>query len=465
MKIRKNQIKEKCLSDKYYAAIKYMSHSLHGKDRENFIITVCDLNIYLGCVCALTCEKNQVVEKHIWKRLNTFFEPKKVKYYDRSTGGWKENVKKLTSKDIANYLLACNVMGNIKAIKWYIYNHQIDKAIIIQLAKNMNDAQIVDLIYTLYRSRDNWQNIRGIGSTKNLYIYKNDNRIKEILKGPWYKDKDAFIQLAYDTGWLSEVGNYYKYKKNIYIDCLVGANKLLLDIELIEDVLSDVDNNRSGCDILLSLILKNENNEKKQFAYLIYSQKINNGYYMTENDYKILKQLGKPCEKIANYFITFFIKLVNEDYKKNINYFLISDALYNVIGKPHSISGKIAKTHNRNLELAIKNVKKIQLDQVLFFYFNTSMSSKASLDELFRLLNKYHNIQVIDFINELKTVPIWTKIVNEQNVKCNSVTTENYVKLISQDTVENNIVIVSITEYDYISKIFFARLYEGSFHI
>ena len=67
--------------------------------------------------------------------------------------------------------------------------------------------------------------------------------------------------------------------------------------------------------------------------------------------------------------------------------------------------------------------------------------------------------------DRLKTVPIWTKIVNEQNVKCNSVTTENYVKLISQDTVENNIVIVSITEYDYISKIFFARLYEGSFHI
>ena len=89
----------------------------------------------------------------------------------------------------------------------------------------------------------------------------------------------------------------------------------------------------------------------------------------------------------------------------------------------------------------------------------------AMIIQLFRLLNKYHNIQVIDFINELKTVPIWTKIVNEQNVKCNSVTTENYVKLISQDTVENNIVIVSITEYDYISKIFFARLYEGSFHI
>ena len=463
MKIKKSQIKEKCLSVKYYDAIKYMSHNLHGKDREKFIITVCDLNIYLGCICASTCERNEVVEEHIWKCLNTFFKPKKIKYYDSLTGEWKKNVKKLTSKDIINYLLACNVMGNIKAIKWYVYNHQIDKAIIIQLAKNMSDAQIVDLIYTLYQSKDNWCNIRGIGSTKNLYLYKNDNRIKKILKGLWYKDRDAFIQLAYDTGWLWEVGAHYKYRRNIYVDCLEGTNKLLLDIELIEDVLRDVDNNRSGCDILLSLILKNKNSKKRQFAYLVYYQKINSGYQMKENDYKILKQLGKPSEKIANYFITFFLKLVNGDYKENIDYFMLSDALYNVIAKPHSVVGKIARLHSRNLELAIKSVKKIELDKVLFFYFNTSMSSRASLDELFRLLNKYHNIQVADFLTELKTVPIWAEIIDEEKVKCNLVTTENYVKLISQSTVQNRIVMISITEYDYISKVFGAQLYEGSF--
>lgn len=73
MKIRKNQIKEKCLSDKYYAAIKYMSHSLHGKDRENFIITVCDLNIYLGCVCALTCEKKSSCRETYMETLKHFF--------------------------------------------------------------------------------------------------------------------------------------------------------------------------------------------------------------------------------------------------------------------------------------------------------------------------------------------------------------------------------------------------------
>ena len=40
MKIRKNQIRDKCQSDKYYASIKYMAHSLHGKDRENIIINL-----------------------------------------------------------------------------------------------------------------------------------------------------------------------------------------------------------------------------------------------------------------------------------------------------------------------------------------------------------------------------------------------------------------------------------------
>ena len=36
LKIRKIKLEIKCQSDKYYASIKYMAHSLRGKDRENF---------------------------------------------------------------------------------------------------------------------------------------------------------------------------------------------------------------------------------------------------------------------------------------------------------------------------------------------------------------------------------------------------------------------------------------------
>ncbi len=357
MKIRKNQIRDKCQSDKYYASIKYMAHSLRGKDRENFIITVCDLNIYLGCICALTCEKNATVEEYIWKTLNNYFEPRKIKFYDKSSGIWKENIKKLNSKDITYYLLACNVMGNMKAIKWYIYNHEVDKAIIIQLAKNMNEEQLVDLIYTLYRSSQNWDKIRGIGSTKSLFLYKNDPRIKKILSGLWYKDRDAFIQLAYDTGWLGD--------------------------------------------------------------------------------------------------------LVNGDFRTNINLFELGDALSNVIVKPNKITPKVGYARNKNLNIALKTTKNIDLKKVLFFYFNTTMSVKASLDELFRLLNMYHDVQPSELIRELKLFPIWVKATGIEQGKSNNITTENYLKIEPQIGI-GNVILMSIVDYDYVLKEFVAKPYTGS---
>ena len=437
-----------------------MAHSLKGKDREDFIIAVCDLNIYLGCICALTCEKNITVENYIWGILNNYFKPRKVKFYDKARGVWKENIKKLNSKDITYYLLACNVMGNMKAIKWYIYNHAVDKAIIIHLAKNMNEEQLVDLIYTLYRSTENWDKIRGIGSTKSLFLYKNDLRINKILKGLWYKDKDAFIQLAYDTGWLGDLGKEAHKGNRIYIDCLTGANKLLLSIELIEEVLYDIENDKSPYDTLLKLILA-EKNERKQFAYILYIQKISNGYVMKQKDYEILKELGKPSQKIVNYFIPFFLDLVNGEFKTNINLFELGYALSNVIVKPNKITPKIGHTRNKNLNLALRTSEKINLYKVFFFYFNTTMSVRSSLDELFRLLNKYHNIQPEEFIQGLNSFPIWVYVVGEGQGKCNNITTENYLK-VDMKIETGKSALMTIMDYDYISKEFFVKLYTGN---
>lgn len=82
----------------------------------------------------------------------------------------------------------------------------------------MNEEQLVDLIYTLYRSAENCKKIRGIGSTKSLFLYKNDKRIKSALAGLWLKDKGSFVQLAYDTGWLNDLGEKSKRGKKIYDD-------------------------------------------------------------------------------------------------------------------------------------------------------------------------------------------------------------------------------------------------------
>lgn len=437
-----------------------MAHSLHGKDREGFIITVCDLNIYLGCICALTCERNATIEAYIWKTLNNYFQPKRIKFYDKSSRRWKENTKKLNSKDITYYLLACNVMGNMKAIKWYVYNHEVDKTIIIQLAKNMDEEQLVDLIYTLYRSSQNWDKIRGISSTKSLFLFKNDSRIKKILNGLWYKDRDAFVQLAYDTGWLGDLGERTYKGNRIFVDCLVGTNKLLLTIELIEEVLCDLESDENSYDKLLKLILK-ETGERKQFAYILYIQKINSGYIMKSNDYAVLKSLGKPSQKIVNYFIPFFLELVNGDFKTNINFFELGDALSNVIGKPNKITPKVGYARNENLNMALKATENIDLNKVLFFYFNTTMSVKASLDELFRCLNMYHDVQPDELVRELKSFPIWVKVIGIEQGKSNNITTENYLKIEQQIKI-GDVILMSIVDYDYVLKEFTANLYTGS---
>ena len=116
---------------------------------------------------------------------------------------------------------------------------------------------------------------------------------------------------------------------------------------------------------------------------------------MKAKDYVILKGLGKPSQKIVNYFIPFFLDLVNGDFRTNINLFELGDALSNVIVKPNKITPKVGYARNKNLNLALKTTKNIDLKKVLFFYFNTTMSVKASLDELFRLLNMYHDVQPV----------------------------------------------------------------------
>ena len=246
----------------------------------------------------------------------------------------------------------------------------------------------------------------------------------------------------------------------IFIECLVGANKLLLTIELIEEVLCDLESDESSYDTLLKLVLK-EKGERKQFAYILYIQKINNGYIMKAKDYVILKGLGKPSQKIVNYFIPFFLDLVNGDFRTNINLFELGDALSNVIVKPNKITPKVGYARNKNLNLALKTTKNIDLKKVLFFYFNTTMSVKASLDELFRLLNMYHDVQPGELIRELQSFPIWVKATGIEQGKSNNITTENYLKIEPQIEV-GNVILMSIVDYDYVLKEFVAKPYTGS---
>ena len=113
------------------------------------------------------------------------------------------------------------------------------------------------------------------------------------------------------------------------------------------------------------------------------------------------------------------------------------------------------------MNIALKTTKNIDLKKVLFFYFNTTMSVKASLDELFRLLNMYHDVQPGELIRELKSFPIWVKVTGIEQGKSNNITTENYLKIEPQIEV-GNVILMSIVDYDYVLKEFVAKPYTGS---
>lgn len=453
MRFNKNQMKKKCESDKYFSAIKYMAHTLKGKEREQFIKMICDINIYLGSMCAATCEKNKIIDNYIWNKLNTYFEPKLVKYHDNVT------TKKLNSNDISNYLLACNIMGNFKAIKWYIHNHEILKTTILKLAKTMDENQLIELISTLYESEKNWNKIRGVGSTRNLYLYKHDDRIKRILKGLWYKDRDAFVQLAYDTGWLSELGKGVFNRNDTYVECLKRSNKLLLAIQLIEESLTNKIEFNSF-DTLINILKKDKNNGY-QYIYIVYLQKIQCGYQLTNSDYDIVRKLSTPSDKVKNYFISLFLQMVNGAYMHNIDYFETANSFKKVLVKPLKLASKIGNSTNTNLRIAIKRSSKINIDKVFERYFGTTMSVKASLDELFRLLNFYHGVQANDFIKKLSAYPIWAKVVDESCICFKEISTVKYVKCVNEIKKGTEIMVL-ISEYDYIDKQFYSVPHVGN---
>ena len=445
MKINNGVFRKKCLSEKYYASIKYMSHALKGKERRDFITRECDINIYLGCQCAVTCEQDRIIEKYINKRINNYFKPQEVYFYDKVEHKQKKAFRRLRSFDIANYLLACNLMGYMKAIKWYIYNHSVSKSILIQLASEMNEDALLDFMLALSRSEMNKDKLRGIGSTKNLFQKKKDYRVKEILKILWGTDKDAYVQLAYDTGLLGEIWKTNAKGKSIYIHILNNCAKPKRTLDYLIEVLGEKE--------LISILEKSVIG--KNFLYLVYLDRLQRGYYLVEEDYLKIKELPMPPEKICNYFIPCFLNLRNPSvYMENLDYSM----LYECFGKLYTPLKKkkvsVEKTDSRKIAFIVKNTPSDRWKKVVELYFRTCLSEGVSFDDMFQKLNKYHDIQVDEIIEQSRRYPLEVEPQNGK-VKFLKVKTENYLSLVDEGICIDDQSIMNINDYDYISKTIF----------
>ena len=75
-------------------------------------------------------------------------------------------------------------------------------------------------------------------------------------------------------------------------------------------------------------------------------------------DIEKIKSLEKNHPYISDKLI---LDLVNGDFRTNINLFELGDALSNVIVKPNKITPKVGYARNKNLNIALKTTKNIDL--------------------------------------------------------------------------------------------------------
>ncbi len=446
---KKSNFRKKCLSEKYYASIKYMSHALKGNERRDFIKRVCDINIYLGCQCAMTCEQDNDIDNYIRKTLDNFFKPHIIKYYNSKEKKRINIVKKLRSFDIANYLLACNLIGKKKALNWYIYNHPVHKSILIQLAAEMNEDQLLDFMLVILRSEYNKDKLRGIGSAKNLYQKKNDKRLENILSMAWNIDKDAYIQLEYDTGLLQDLWTHHENGKSVYIHLLNKCVKQKLALDYLTEVL--------GTETMVKILEKSVVGER--FLYLIYLKKLQNRQHLTPEEYDKAESLPIPPDKICNYYIPFFLNLRNSYYMPNVDYSRLFDSfgkLYTPLDDSKSkakVSGK--KEYNREFERIVKSVSPDSWNKIVELYFKTCISETTSFDELFRNLNKYYGVQIDYLLQEISSYNLKI-VVKKEGVQFCRVMTENYIKSNKKEELFTGSE-VHISDYDYINGIVYVE--------
>lgn len=324
----------------------------------------------------------------------------------------------------------------------------MQKSILFQLAAEMNEDQLLDFMVTVSRSELNKGKLRGIGSTKNLYQKKNDGRLKEILSRIWEIDKDAFIQLEYDTGLLQDLWKTSKNGKSVYIHLLNKCIKQKLALGYIMDVLGE----EETVDILTKSVVG------RNFLYLVYLDKLQKGVSLSEEEYKTARDLPKPPEKIQNYYIPFFLRLRNVmEYMPNVDYSRLWES-FGKLYKPISdsrVKVKIGRTNNRALGRIVRSVDSIDWCKIVELYFNTCISETTSFDDLFRQLNRYHDIQIDEFLSKVAVYNMRIRLQDDSYQFCR-VKTENYIMTDNEKQMADGAE-VHIVDYDYVMGIVYVE--------
>ena len=391
-------LRQKCLDEKYYEALKYMSHILTGSDRSYFIKQICRYNIYLGAICATTCEYDETLDHYIKAILNHFFDEKQISYLDKKTGEKAVYTKILGKKDIECFILASYEIGNFKAIKWAIYNYTININTLIKLGQRVSDAELVDLFYTISKST-NQDKMKIMCKVRTASSQKNNERAQRLLKFYWYKNRQIFTYLADSFGWLSDLGSNCKYGERIYAKCFEGADNSIAFNNVIINAM-DV-NYREGLERLFRIITNYGGSAVKKNLYMLFYMKLQNRFPVYKTDYKALENVQILDKREQHLGMKVLRGIIREDCSAWINVF---DLIYYFPQRGNVDITTSTDKVSRNtypLDRYLEIYSNTNLKKIVYAYFNSEYKVRIYLDDFVMLIVSLCNAKIVDICNAL----------------------------------------------------------------
>ncbi len=391
MNLNLKAIRNKCQEEKYYEAIKYMAHTLTGNERYLFIKQVCKYNLYLGAICATTCEYEKKIDAYIKEQLSDFFKEKQVRYYDKKTGQNYEYTKKIGKSDIEMFILASYEIGNFKAIKWAIFNCDVNINTLIKIGQKVTESEYVDLLLTISRSK-NEEKMTTMCRVRSALSQKNNSSVSGLLNVYWKKNRQVFTYLADSFGWLPDLDSNERYGEMIYAKCFEGSDNSIAFNNIIINAISA--NYRDGLERLFRIIDRYGNDEVKKNLYMLFYMKLQNKYPVYKSEYKALERVRVLDKRELFLGRKTISDVVNGNASSWINIF---DLIYyfpfregmELRTKDRELS---RNTYPLNRYLEVYNDTPIS--RVMYTYFNTGYCCHIYLDDFVMLILEHYNLDV-----------------------------------------------------------------------
>lgn len=400
MSLNLKTIRNKCQEEKYYEAIKYMAHTLTDSDRYLFIRQVCKYNLYLGAICATTCEYEKKIDAYIRNQLNDFFKEKQVRYYDKKTGQNYEYTKKIGKSDIEMFIMASYAIGNFKAIKWVIFNYEVNVNTLIKIGQKVTESEYVELLFTISRS-NNHEKMITMCRIRSALSQKNNSSVSKLLNMYWKKNRQIFTYLADAFGWLPDLDSNEKYGEMIYAKCFEGSDNSIAFNNIIINAISA--NYRDGLERLFKIINRYGTDEVKKNLYMLFYMKLQNRFPVYKSEYKALESVRNLDKRELYLGRKTISDVVNGNASSWINIF---DLIYYFPfreGLELRITDRPLSRNTYPLNRYLEVYKDTPISRVIYTYFNTGYCNHIYLDDFVMLLSEHFNMavsEVCSLLNE-----------------------------------------------------------------